>query len=82
MTFEIFIQIYRKVKESFEIMKKVYLKNVAPDLVSSKKYLSSIPGNYSTSSRNIKISSFNNELTVLLSKQRPRKLKIYGNDEK
>lgn len=64
-------------------MKKIYLKNVSPFLVSSHAYLSSIPGTYSTKlSQNIKISSFRNELTVILSKQRPRKLRIYGSDGK
>ena len=82
MAFEIFIQIYRKVKESFERMEKIYLKNVAPGLVSSRKYLSSIPGLYNVRTKNIQISSFSNELPVLLSKQRPRKLKVYGNNGK
>lgn len=37
---------------------------------------------YKVKGKNIKISSFYNELTVLQSKQRPRKLKIFGDDEK
>jgi FKBP12-rapamycin complex-associated protein len=37
---------------------------------------------YNIKGKNIKISSFYNELTVLQSKQRPRKLKIFGDDEK
>ena len=60
MVFEIFIEIYRKVKDSFNIMKKVYLKNVAPDLVSFRNYLSSIPGLYTTRLSKIKISGFSN----------------------
>lgn len=80
--FEMFISVYRKVKESFENLKKVYLKNVAPSLVSSHRYLSAIPGMYKVRGKNIKISSFYNELSVLQSKQRPRKLKIFGEDEK
>lgn len=80
--FETFISIYRRVKDSFEYLKKVYLKNVAPRLVLSFKYCSSIPGMYNLHSNNIKISSFHNELSVLQSKQRPRKLKVYGDDGK
>jgi hypothetical protein len=53
---------------------------VAPSLVSSHRYLSAIPGMYNIKGKNIKISSFYNELTVLQSKQRPRKLKIFGDD--
>lgn len=75
-----FIGVYRKVKESFENLKKVYLKNVAPSLLLSHRYLSAIPGMYSVKGKNVKINNFYNELAVLQSKQRPRKLKIFGDD--
>lgn len=55
-----FIGVYRKVKESFENLKKVYLKNVAPSLILSRRYLSAIPGMYNVKGKNIKISSFYN----------------------
>ena len=79
---ELFIIIFKKVKSSFENLKKVYLKNVAPKLVLSYKYYSSIPGMYKLRGSSVKISSFSNELNVLQSKQKPRKLKVYGNDDK
>lgn len=75
-----FIGVYRKVKESFENLKKVYLKNVAPSLLLSHRYLSAIPGMYNVRGKNVKINNFYNELAVLQSKQRPRKLKIFGDD--
>ncbi len=46
MVFETFYNIYKKVKDSFDNIRKVYLKNVAPFLVTSKKYKSTIPGLY------------------------------------
>lgn len=55
-----FIGVYRKVKESFENLKKVYLKNVAPNLITSQHYLSAIPGLYNVRGKNVKISSFYN----------------------
>lgn len=67
-------------KESFENLKKVYLKNVAPSLLLSHRYLSAIPGMYNVRGKNVKINNFYNELAVLQSKQRPRKLKIFGDD--
>ena len=73
---------YLKIKETYENSKKVYLKNVAPALVESNNYLSSIPGLYKPNSPIIRIVSFANELSVLQSKQRPRKLKIFGSDGK
>lgn len=80
--FEIFIQIYIKIKESFDNLKKIYLTNVAPKLTTSRAYLSSIPGMYRMKGENVRVSHFQNELVVLQSKQRPRKLKIFGTDGK
>jgi len=70
------------VKDSFENVKKIYLKNVAPFLVASKKYKSTIPGLYEPNKNCVKITGFSNELMVLQSKQRPRKLIIFGDDGK
>jgi FKBP12-rapamycin complex-associated protein len=58
------------------------LKNIAPFLVTSKKYKSTIPGLYEPNKNCVKISGFCNELMVLQSKQRPRKLVIFGDDGK
>ena len=58
--FDIFMVIYRKVRDSFENLKKVYLKNVAPTLVLSNKFFSSIPGMYRLNSKNVIINGFNN----------------------
>jgi FKBP12-rapamycin complex-associated protein len=80
--FETFYSIYKKVKDSFENIKKIYLKNVAPFLVTSKKYKSTIPGLYDPGKECVKISGFSNELSILQSKQRPRKLTIIGDDGK
>ena len=55
---------------------------MAPFLVTSKKYNSSIPGMYVPRKNCVKIAGFSNELTILLSKQRPRKLTVFGNDGK
>jgi len=52
--------VYKKVKDSFENIKKVYLKNVAPFLVTSKKYKSTIPGLYAPNKPCVKITGFSN----------------------
>ena len=69
-------------KDSFENIKKIYLKNVSPFLVTSKKYKSTIPGLYLPGKECVKITGFSNELVILQSKQRPRKLTILGSDGK
>jgi FKBP12-rapamycin complex-associated protein len=70
------------VKDSFENIRKVYLKNVAPFLVASKRYRSTIPGLYQPGRPCVKITGFCNELPILQSKQRPRKLTVFGDDGK
>lgn len=60
MVFEIFYGIYKKVKDYFDHIKKVYLKNVAPFLVASKKYISTIPGLYEPHKTCVKITGFKN----------------------
>jgi FKBP12-rapamycin complex-associated protein len=50
--------------------------------VSTKRYLTTIPGLYQPNKKGVKIIGFSNELSVLQSKQRPRKLTIYGDDNK
>jgi FKBP12-rapamycin complex-associated protein len=82
MVFEIFYNVYKKVKDCFDNVRKVYLKNVAPFLVTSKKYKSTIPGLYEPFKECVKITGFKNELSILQSKQRPRKLTVYGDDGK
>lgn len=73
---------YRRIKESFENLKKVYLKNVAPVLLSISDCKLSMPGLYQPNKPLVRIQGFQNELAVLQSKQRPRKLIIYGSDGK
>jgi FKBP12-rapamycin complex-associated protein len=60
----------------------VYLKNVAPVLLSVSDCKLSMPGMYNPAKPIIRIQGFHNELIVLQSKQRPRKLMIYGSDGK
>ena len=80
--FQTFYSVYKKVKESFQNLKKVYLKNVSPSLVTTRHYKTTIPGLYQPGRENIKINGFGNQLAVLQSKQRPRKLTIYGDNGK
>ena len=63
-------------------MKMVFLENVSPKLYSLKNCQISIPGLYRTNQTIVRIAGFCAKLLVLSSKQRPRKIFIYGSDEK
>jgi serine/threonine-protein kinase mTOR len=80
--FETFFSIYKRVKDSFENIRKIYLKNVAPFLLTSQKYRSTIPGLYAPAKDCVRVTGFANELMILQSKQRPRKLTVLGSDGK
>lgn len=80
--FDIYCQIYRKISLSIDNLKKVHLQNVAPRLLETKNCEISVPGLYKPNKPIIRISGFSPELPVLTSKQHPRKLCIYGSDEK
>ncbi|KAF8978704.1 phosphatidylinositol kinase- protein kinase tor1 [Entomortierella lignicola] len=53
---------------------------VSPQLLNARDLELAIPGTYKSGEAVIKISSFNHVLTVLNTKQRPRKLTIRGSD--
>ena len=78
--------IYRILGElrlSLKEVKKIYLEETSPLLMKMKNTSVCLPGSYKPSSpSNILIHSFRNELRVLISKQRPKKLIIEGNDGK
>ena len=65
-----------------ENIKWVHLQNVSPKLVNTKNCQVSVPGLFKPNRALIKISGFATKLQVLASKQHPRKLCIYGSDEK
>ena len=60
----------------------VHLENVSPKLLSTKNCQISIPGLYKPNKPIIRISCFQPKLPVLTSKQHPRKIYIYGSDNK
>lgn len=74
--------LFRRISEKAANITKIYLENVSPKLLHFKNGDISVPGLYRPDKPVIKIESFAPKMTVLTSKQHPRKLEIYGSDGK
>ena len=79
-SWEIYHTIYRKIKENFQTFQSLYLKTISPKLYNFKESKITIPSINKNS--NIFISHINPNLEVLKTKQHPRKILMYGTDEK
>ena len=79
-SWEIYHTIYRKIKENFQTFQSLYLKSISPKLYNFKESKITIPSINKNS--NIFISHINPNLEVLKTKQHPRKILMYGTDEK
>ncbi len=79
---EIYHSIYRSINENYKSFNTIYLQNVSPILYNLKKSKISIPGIYSQNNEFVGIKSLNPILHIFLTKQHPRKINIYGTDEK
>jgi FKBP12-rapamycin complex-associated protein len=75
---KLFMRLNKKLKE----VTFYELKNVAPDLLKIENTVISVPGNYRPNQKLVTIYKFIPALTVLKSKQLPRKISMYGSDGK
>eukprot|EP00828_Plagiopyla_frontata_P014353 TRINITY_DN1886_c0_g1_i4.p1 TRINITY_DN1886_c0_g1~~TRINITY_DN1886_c0_g1_i4.p1 ORF type:complete len:612 (-),score=64.26 TRINITY_DN1886_c0_g1_i4:52-1887(-) len=81
--FDLYYSMYRRISEQIKELKIVHLENVSPKLYQLKNCDISIPGVYNVQKRGIiRIAGFHAQLEALPSKQKPRKIKIYGTDGK
>eukprot|EP01022_Parablepharisma_sp_SALTPOND_P010231 TRINITY_DN1420_c0_g2_i1.p1 TRINITY_DN1420_c0_g2~~TRINITY_DN1420_c0_g2_i1.p1 ORF type:complete len:2697 (-),score=257.94 TRINITY_DN1420_c0_g2_i1:82-8172(-) len=78
---EIYYTIYKSVYDKVPEMQSLELRNVAPKLLALKNLDIVVPGLYKPGGvKHISIAGFNPVLSVLPSKQHPRKLTMLGND--
>ncbi|CEQ40386.1 SPOSA6832_01995, partial [Sporobolomyces salmonicolor] len=77
---DLYYQVFRKINKNLPTLTLLELQYVSPKLLSAKDLDLAIPGTYQTGKRIIRIGSFGPTLEVFTSKQRPRKLRIYGSD--
>ena len=90
LAWEIYHGIYRVINDKYKNLNTLYLQNISPKLYKLKNCNLCIPGLYEntyynttkTSENLIKISHINPNLTIFNTKQHPRKISIYGTNEK
>ncbi|KAG2382314.1 hypothetical protein C9374_005516 [Naegleria lovaniensis] len=77
---DLYYHVFRRINKQLPHMMKLELQIVSPKLLEASDLELAIPGTYKSGQQVIRIASFARQLRVISSKQRPRKLKIFGSD--
>ncbi|KAL4065913.1 phosphatidylinositol 3-kinase [Scleroderma citrinum] len=79
---DIYYGVFRKVEKQLPQLTTLDLQYVSPQLLKARNLELAMPGTYQSGRPVIKILSFATKLTVIASKQRPRRLSLKGDDGK
>ncbi|KAG8220979.1 hypothetical protein J3R82DRAFT_2485 [Butyriboletus roseoflavus] len=79
---DIYYGVFRKVEKQLPQLTTLDLQYVSPQLLKARNLELAMPGTYQSGKCVIKIASFTTKLTVIASKQRPRRLSFKGDDGK
>ncbi|RKP06910.1 kinase-like domain-containing protein, partial [Thamnocephalis sphaerospora] len=79
---ELYYQVFRRITKQLPQLITLELQYVSPKLLQAKDLEIAVPGTYKSDEPVVTISSFAPTLTVITSKQRPRKLSLKGSDGK
>ncbi|KAI0793741.1 atypical/PIKK/FRAP protein kinase [Fomes fomentarius] len=79
---EIYYGVFKKIEKQLPQLTTLDLQYVSPELLKAHNLELAVPGTYQSGKPVIKIASFAPKLTVISSKQRPRRLCIKGSDGK
>ncbi|KAG9313026.1 phosphatidylinositol 3-kinase [Chiua virens] len=79
---DIYYGVFRKVEKQLPQLTTLDLQYVSPQLLKARNLELAMPGTYQSGKEVIKIASFATKLTVIASKQRPRRLSLKGDDGK
>lgn len=77
---DIYYNVFRRISRQLPQLQTLELQFVSPKLLAAHDLELAIPGTYSATKSVIKISYFDPIMTVIASKQRPRKMSIRGSD--
>lgn len=77
---EIYQQIFKKIKAQIGCLKKIELHHVSPELMNAVNLSLAVPGTYAPGQETIYIHSFSTSIDVIASKQRPRKMSMTGSN--
>ncbi|KAJ0392374.1 hypothetical protein P43SY_011878 [Pythium insidiosum] len=79
---DIYYTVFSKIRKQLANLSTLELANVGPKLLSVQDLSLAVPGTYKSGAPIVRIMSFDSKVTVLTSKQRPRKVTINGSDGK
>ncbi|KAF1328387.1 Phosphatidylinositol kinase, partial [Globisporangium splendens] len=79
---DIYYSVFSRIRKQLANLSTLELANVGPKLLSVHSLSLAVPGTYKAGAPIVRIQSFDNKVTVLTSKQRPRKVTINGSDGK
>ena len=79
---DLYYQVFRRISKQLPQLTTLELQYVSPKLLAAADLDLAIPGSYRSGDEVVKIRSFISTLTVMTSKQRPRRLNIKGSDGK
>jgi FKBP12-rapamycin complex-associated protein len=77
---DIYYQVFRRISKQISKMSVLELQHVSPKLLEARDLELAVPGTYQAGAPVVSIRSFAHSMTVISSKQRPRKLVIQGSD--
>lgn len=79
---DLYYQVFRRITKQLPQLTTLELQYVSPRLLAAEDLELAIPGSYRSGDPIVRIASFVSTLTVMTSKQRPRRLNIKGSDGK
>ncbi|KZV74520.1 atypical/PIKK/FRAP protein kinase [Peniophora sp. CONT] len=79
---DIYFAVFKKVEKQLPQLTTLDLQYVSPELLKARNLEIAVPGTYASGKPLVTISSFASKLTVISSKQRPRRISLKGSDGK
>eukprot|EP00736_Rhodelphis_marinus_P007859 Rmarinus@m.12108 len=77
---DLYYHVFRRIVKQLPQLTTLELQYVSPKLLDARDLQLAVPGTYRSGEPVVRIASFTTSLHVISSKQRPRKLTIYGSD--
>jgi FKBP12-rapamycin complex-associated protein len=76
------VKVFRRIEKQLPLLTTIDLQYVSPKLLQSENLELAVPGTYRSGKPVVRIARFVPKLSVIASKQRPRRLAIIGSDTK
>lgn len=79
---DIYYAVFRRIEKQLPLLTTIDLQYASPKLLQAENLELAVPGTYKSGKPIVKITRFVSKLSVIASKQRPRRLAIMGSDGK